>query len=261
MFDRGGQRQNAYFVRKWFSVDTNTWIDVIKCLTLGRIWTIAGEKRLVLEIVSSSDLAYSEMNGVDAITINRKEVVIIRITESVYKLALAGVARARMTLAHELGHAVLCHPGEALARITGVTRSTPISPAVRRFESEANRFAFYFLVKEELAQFCDSPQSLSESFGVSVLSAEIWFAERRENEARPRVISKFDSLLQELNGKVKSTPSTRDERQLGEQAAGFPCFCTKGRLKPSVGGKYECDSCHRVVELPDGDSFGNQVNF
>ncbi|HEY1783600.1 MAG TPA: ImmA/IrrE family metallo-endopeptidase [Roseiarcus sp.] len=261
MLDRDGQRKSAYFVRKWFGVDGNTWIDVIKCLSLGRIWTVTGEKRLVLEIVSSSHLASSEMNGVDALTINRKDIVILKITEIVYKAALAGVARARMTLAHELGHAVLCHPGEALARITGVNRSTPISPVVRGFESEANRFAFHFLVKDELAQLCDSPQCLSKRFGVSVFSAEIWFAERREHEARPRVISKFESLLQELNDKIKSTQSTRDERQLGQHAAGHLCFCTKGYLKPSVGGKYECDSCHRIVELPDGDSFGNQTGF
>jgi len=81
------------------------------------------------------------------------------------------------------------------------------------------------------------------------------------------VIGKFDDLLQELNDKVKSTgvcftrPSAIDELQLEGQATGFPCYCTKGCLKPSVGGKYECDSCHRVVELPDGDSFGNQSNL
>ena len=127
MFERGGERKVADFVRKWLGVDSNTWIDVIKCLSLGRIWTVAGEKRLVLEIVSSSEIASSEMRGVDAITINGKDIIIIKVTESVYKLALAGAARARMTLAHELGHAVLCHPGDALARVTGVSRSTPIS--------------------------------------------------------------------------------------------------------------------------------------
>jgi hypothetical protein len=165
MFERGRERKIAYFVRKWLGVDNNSWIDVIEYLSLGRIWTVRGEKRLVLEIVSSSKIASSEMHGVDAITINGKDVIIIKVTESVYKLALARVARARMTLAHELGHAVLCHPGDALARITGVSRSTPISPVARRFESEANRFAFYFLVKDELAQFCASPQSLSDRFG------------------------------------------------------------------------------------------------
>ena len=223
-----------------------------------------GVKRLVLEIVSASDATSNEMLGVDAITISGKDLVVIKIAEQVYKDALAGNRRARWTLAHELGHAVLCHPREALARVTGAGRSTPMSDAVRKFEAEANRFASFFLIKEELAVECKSTKTLSDRFGVSVAVAEFWFQNKSKSEARPRIISGFERLLRDLNGSEKSTGVSFAQSVASQEANsqndenGLPCYCTPGHLRPLACGKYKCDCCGRVVELPDGDSLGSQ---
>ncbi len=266
MSDRDAERKIADFVRKWFGIDEYTWVDVVKCITSGKIWTIKGVKRLVLEIVSASDAASSEMLGVDAITISGKDLVVIKVAEQVYKDALAANKRARWTLAHELGHAVLCHPREALARITGAGRSTPMSSAVRKLEGEANRFASFFLVKEELAVECESVETLSDWFGVSLAVAENWFQGKSKNEARPRIISGFEKLLNDLNGKAKSTGVSFAQSVASQEANsessenGLPCYCTQGRLRPLACGKYKCDCCGRVIELPDGDSLGSQTS-
>jgi hypothetical protein len=262
MSQEGEERKIANLVRQWFGVDADVWIDIVECITRGKVWTVHGEKRLVLEIVCEHDRHTSEMLNVDALTLSNRESVIIKIMERVYRDAVAGARRARMTLAHELGHAVLCHPREALARLTGANRMTLTSPSVRKFEAEASRFAFCFLVKDELAQSCLSAADLADRFEVSVSSAEIWFLERRRAEEQPRVSGGFEALLRHLNNSVISTgvsfaqPRNPVRSEPDPELNGHPCTCTKGHLRP-FGGKYRCDSCGRIVELPDGDSCGS----
>ena len=206
------------------------------------------------------------MRGLDAATISSKDRAVIKALERIDKGARAGVSRDIFTLAHELGHVVYCHPREALARVTNATRSTPASPTVKRYEAEANNFASFFLVKDEFAQDCKTPSELCRRFGVSFSFAENWLRDRERTRERPRVIEGFEKLLRDLNGKSDPTgvsfpqASNGPEPLIGGVPSSLPCYCTGGWLVSTCGGKYKCTNCQRVVELPDGDSFGSQSN-
>lgn len=69
------------------------------------------------------------MGSDDAVTELIENVVIIKVRRSVHEQAVWGVGRARMTLAHELGHAIT-HPGMAKARRTGAAGRAATDRAV-----------------------------------------------------------------------------------------------------------------------------------
>ncbi|MBR9900802.1 MAG: ImmA/IrrE family metallo-endopeptidase [Rhodospirillales bacterium] len=102
--------------------------------------------------------------------------VIIR--EDVYEGAIAGQGRDRLTVVHEIGHAIL-HNEVKLAR----PATNAVSP--KRYqcpEWQANCFAGEFLldVRELTAPL--SIEQISQEFGVSVLAAKIQLnAYQREN--------------------------------------------------------------------------------
>src|SRR5271156_798809 len=104
--------------RAFLGVDGQKKVDVRRCLTFSRIRTVNGEKALSFEIVAPADVERSEMRGLDALTINSPDKVTIKLKSQVHAGILSGRAADIFTLAHELGHVVLCHPREALARTT-----------------------------------------------------------------------------------------------------------------------------------------------
>ena len=73
---------------------------------------------------------------------------LIKIRQGIYDGLLRGDARARWTLAHELGHILLQHPRRPF-RVRDTNSARPIDP---RLEREANIFAREFLVPAHLAR-------------------------------------------------------------------------------------------------------------
>jgi len=96
----------------------------------------------------------------------------ITVRESVFQGCLEGEPRARMTLAHELGHIALGHSGTRHRdNIALETRDET------RQESEAWHFARVFLAPSFLAVECRSADHISEKFGLSGDAADIRFAQ------------------------------------------------------------------------------------
>jgi len=265
MVDDDRLRIEASRTRAFFGIDGQKKVDAPRCLSFSRIRTFNGEKALSFEIVAPVDVERSEMRGVDALTINSSDKVTIKLKSQVHTGILSGRAADIFTLAHELAHAVLCHPREALARTTRNGGYTPVSGRVQKYEREANRFASFFLVDEQLAGDCTSSEALARSFGVSLAFAERWFAERESEETRARVSRGFQELLRKLGtrpGSVQSiaVPARAEVSTSGvvmpprrEQNGGLRCYCTRGTLIATLSGKFQCDACGRISEIPDGD--------
>src|SRR5687768_13901484 len=95
-------KQLAKRLRRYFGFSNGDRVDVLACLKRGTIWTVRGDERLVLRVHADSQMA-----GDDAVTSFEKGVVTITVKQSVYNAALMGVGRARNTISHELGHAVM----------------------------------------------------------------------------------------------------------------------------------------------------------
>lgn len=127
-----------------------------------------------------------EMGDAEAYTQFNPPHIVIR--NSVYQLARKADGRSRMTLAHELGHLVM-HPGASKLR-SDYPPST--NHEVRPFESaewQANKFASLFLMPLHIVRDFTSASQLSESCHVSLLAAQIRFAELGRRRLLPDCIA------------------------------------------------------------------------
>jgi hypothetical protein len=89
-----------------YRVDRLRPVNILRLLRSGSVLTLHGRKKLVFKVVDD------EVPGkIDAKTETSKDTVTITCKRSVERDAALGVGRPRMTLAHELGHAVM-HSGE-----------------------------------------------------------------------------------------------------------------------------------------------------
>ena len=96
------------------------YIDIVALLKEGTITTVVGRKKLEFRVCPDSELGDD-----DVLTSYAPGKVTITARESVFMRALMGDGRARSTLAHEYGHAVM-HEGAPKARRVGAAGiSTP----------------------------------------------------------------------------------------------------------------------------------------
>jgi hypothetical protein len=152
-------------------------VNIIRCLESGSVLTCRGRKKLAYRVLDDT-----EMGADDGKTEFTPDVVIISVKRSVHQSALWGDGRSRMTLAHELGHAVL-HYGDPLSRTLGAAGATSVSR--RRPEDSAEHqakvFAPAFLIDDAVVEEMSSPEEVSLAFGVSFEAATICF-ERVQRE-------------------------------------------------------------------------------
>jgi Zn-dependent peptidase ImmA (M78 family) len=219
-------------------------VDILYCLRLGTIWTVRGVKRLIYEIRNDIDMGLE-----DARTDFPGNAVRIRVKSSVHEALVAGHRRARFTLAHELGHAVL-YDGIARPRPTGAAGSH-----VRKWEKPyeaperlANKFAEAFLIDDATAEFMSSAAEISDHFGVSLKAAGFYFdrmMERRDRaKSAERVKQKAAAFIsQKVPDPVLSCAYLED-----------PCpTCGHSELIQD-GAKYTCMNCGRTDDhFQDGD--------
>jgi hypothetical protein len=228
-------RQLAKKARLAFGIADIHRVDVLACMKNPTVWTVKGTQHLNFQVRPDA-----EMGPDDASTSYGKGIVTIAVKQSVYDAALVGEGRARNTLAHELGHAVM-HDGPSMAR----RADGNITPKwIKPFESaehQAKVFAAAFLINDAIASKLSTAEEISIEFGVSLESAIIYLKELVEPRERERIGEQILRLAQNL----------RSEPQFLKE------FCTNCR-RPTVlpiGGKFMCKTCNTVFDrFQDGDS-------
>ncbi|WP_145588167.1 ImmA/IrrE family metallo-endopeptidase [Yersinia rochesterensis] len=105
----------------------------------------------------------------------------MKVRQDTYDSARRGEARARFTLAHELGHLFL-------HRNTVPQFAFSQAPSdhdyIEDVEWQANEFAGWFLVSPEKFEYLKNPRTISVSFGVSMDTAVIMFEKIKRMNSR-----------------------------------------------------------------------------
>jgi hypothetical protein len=220
-------------------------LDPIACLNRDWIETTAGKKRLFFDVRPDAELGEDEAFTSYDFLPDSRPCVRITVRDSVYQQAWLGLGRARMTLAHEIGHAIL-HQGIRMARrALGNLRYASIA-TYESAEHHARVFAAAFLIHPEIAAQLDSEEEISVEFGVSIEAARIYLQERRTNAARIETGRRMSRFAKELT--ESGTPS----RSIHFLDA-LCLVCSKKTLF-SVGPKMMCQTCDTVFDRPqDGD--------
>jgi hypothetical protein len=237
-------RRIAERTKAEFGVSRRKPVNILRCVESGSVLTLYGRKNLVFSVVADRELPEA-----DAKTEFSKGVVTITARRSVHDRAKMGVGRDRMTLAHELAHAVL-HHSVPMLRVVGAVGTTELSEdgAHTSAEHQAKVFASAFLIHDEDAAEMASAVEISEQFGVSLQAAKICFerlkrkAERQRSAERVR--KSADEAMAFLMGK-----SEKQNAYLSE-----PCTsCHAAALIP-LGLKVLCDNCGFMGDrFQDGD--------
>lgn len=104
------------------------------------------------------------------------------IPEAVFESANRGEGRALMTVAHEVGHALLGHEG-TLDRGPSGSRAERFSARLRAMEYQARRYAAAFLIPDTPAVRALDATGLSERYRVSMSAAIVRHSELRSGES------------------------------------------------------------------------------
>jgi hypothetical protein len=237
-------RELSKKARDFFKVSDHSRVDILECLASPTIWTVRGLQRLNFQVRPDS-----EMGTNDAVTSYGSGVVTIAVKQSVRDKALVGDGRARQTLAHELGHAVM-HDGTPMARRVGAAgRVTPnwLKP-FRSAEHQAKVFAAAFLISDVTADTLSSPNEISVEFGISLESARIYFKELTERRHREKSAANVRRMADEF--RALTTPASPRMHYINERCTS----CGHQTVLP-VGIKFLCDTCGNVSDrFQDGDT-------
>ena len=225
-----------YGIAKVWPVNTG------RILRSGKVLTLRGERRLFYEDVADHVLANK-----DAKTELIGNSIKITAKKSIDSQATWGADRPRMTLAHELGHAVMHATAGAIDhRATGATGTTTISQmnASESAEHQAKVFASAFLIDDKRAAELASPAEISSEFVVSLSAAEICYeriqTERERAATAARVLeanSKFQAMMRQSEKKTNYLQPL--------------CIACKRQTLVPLGNKVGCENCGYVRDHPE----------
>lgn len=230
--------QFARKLRNSFGLDDLEPPDMLALYQGASIITRFGPKHFAHKVVP--DL---EIEGNEASTLITSSHVRIRISDTTFRRAEALDRRARFTLAHEFGHAVLHKNKDELARERQRTRRFG-SPVIST-ERQADTFADGFLVTDTMVQLAMSAEHLAEIALISDRAADIVWEREQNRLRRPALAGQLNRLSAELRGGERKGPSN----------VTFLCpGCGKQTLL-KLDTKYYCyGECNRVLDaFPDGD--------
>jgi hypothetical protein len=121
---------------------------------------------------------------------------------------LTDPAEQRWSIAHELGHFLMCHPSLPMAELA-VPRPPELAPDGRDYEAEANRFAASLLCRDHVvASICDTrPMTLDVVWRLADLCGVPWGASAmRLMEVTWRTCAIVVSVAGEIRGIWPSLP-------------------------------------------------------
>src|SRR5581483_2230387 len=181
--------------------------------------------------------------------------VVITVKQIIDSEARFGVDRARMTLAHELGHAVMhATPGAVDNRATGATGTTTVSKlnAAESAEHQAKVFASAFLIDDVRAAELSTPLEIAQEFLVSLTAAEICFeriqADRERPAAAERVLQANKDFQAMMRRKEEEEKNKKEKKKRYLDAR--CCACRFSTLI-QLGTKVACETCGYVGDHPD----------
>jgi hypothetical protein len=234
-------RALAKKARDFFSVTTEEYIDIVACLKKPTVWTVFGVRRLNFQVRPDS-----EVGANDGSTIYSGHIVTVAVKQSVHDEAIMGVGRARNTLAHELGHAVM-HDGVQMARRTAGNVTPRWLKPFESAEHQAKIFAPAFLINDVIAENLSSAEEISIRFVISLESARIYFEQLTERRNREQAGERILRMAEEFRARTQPIPTKvrciHDRCTTCGQATVFP-----------VGIKFLCETCGDVSDrFQDGD--------
>jgi Zn-dependent peptidase ImmA (M78 family) len=203
--------------------------------------TVKGDKKLRYVIVPDHEL---DDYAVTEFTDDER---IITVRKSVHEAARFGDGRSRLTLAHELGHAVL-HTGAPKARGAVLQKTKFIKP-YESAERQATVFGAAFLIDDARAAQLASPGEISVEFCVSHEAATICFDRLHEHARRQVIAHKLRDLSAEIaahNKRKADTPNYLETQ----------CPTCGNKTLLALGVKFLCTNCGTVSDsFQDGDPY------
>ena len=220
-----------------------TWpVHIGRVLRSRKVLTVRGEKPLNYNVAEDKALGFK-----DAKTEVVEGTILVTARQAIDSLAAWGEGRARMTLAHELGHVVMhATEGSVDHRATGATGMTTVSrfSAAESAEHQAKVFASAFLIDDVRASELANPLEIATEFLVSLSAAEICYerlhAERERAIAAARVLQ-ANSAYQAL-----MSHSQKENNYLHALCVS----CKRQTLLP-LGNKVGCETCGYVGDHPE----------
>jgi IrrE N-terminal-like domain len=235
-------RAEALNAKKFYKTEKRRPVNIVRCLQSGEIFTRRGRKKLVYKVVD--DESMGNRGGKTEFT---AQAVVISVKRSIHQKAVWGDGRARMTLAHELGHGVM-HNGATLFRDTDAVGKTDLSQtrASESAEHQAKVFASAFLIDDEVAATLSSPEEISTEFLVSLEAAEICFERLAEEAERARAAERVRLSNEDFHNKMRET-SGRNPKHEFQYTGDFCEVCGSATLIP-MGVKLLCHSCGNITD-------------
>jgi len=237
-------RRHAKNTKVDYRVDRLRPVNILRLLRSGSVPTLYGRKKLVLNIVDDE-----ELGKIDAKTETSKDTVTITCKRSVERDAELGVGRPRMTLAHELGHAVM-HSGEPDFRHAGAQGKTALSDETPYISAEhqAKVFASAFLIHDEDVAGM-AVEEISVEFGVSLEAAQICFDRLQRKAERARSAERVLKMAEEVKAALRKNQEPRRQTYLED-------VCTVCHQQTLVANwlKVSCETCgYNGDRFQDGD--------
>lgn len=235
-------RRIARDTKAYFAIGRTWPVNIRRVLSAPKVLTVFGEKPFKYCVVDDQTLGLK-----DARTELIHGMVVITVKRAIDSLASFGEGRARMTLAHELGHAVMHGtPGVIDHRAAGAAGITAISKlnAAESAEHQAKVFASAFLIDDVRASELASPLDIATEFLVSLSAAEICH-ERIQAELERQVVA---ARVLEANKAFQEQASRNDKKSSYLAALCISCRCQT--LLP-LGIKVGCETCGYVGDHPE----------
>lgn len=240
-------RRIANDTKSYYGIARVWPVNIGRILRTGKVLTLRGERPLIYECVDDDALgakdAKTEMiDGSIKITAKR----------AIDVLSSFGDGRSRMTLAHELGHAVM-HATDGFVdhRATGATGTTTLSKlsASESAEHQAKVFASAFLINDLRATELETPIDIATEFLVSLSAAEICFERLQAKQERAAAAARILEANERLKAQLLGT-----ERRAKKYLQSRCPVCSQTTLFP-LGIRVGCDTCGHTGDDPEkGDS-------
>jgi hypothetical protein len=173
------------------------------------------------------------------------EAVVISVKRSIHQKAVWGDGRARMTLAHELGHGVM-HYGATLSRSADAVGMTDLSQtrASESAEHQAKVLASAFLIDDAVAASLSSAEEISAEFLVSLEAAEICFERLLEEAEHARSAERIQASNDHFQQKMRDVIGGKPKQEF-QYTGDFCLICGNATLIP-MGIKLMCHTCGDV---------------